>query len=174
MIGLVTSVVVLMPMAAPLIGGILDTLFGWESIFIFTAVLSVCGIRLGGARSAGNAARSPSEPGERSHFRADLAALAASPRFFGYALCAGFGSAPFFSLLGGAPYVVVSMLGRTSAEYGLWFFVPSIGFMAGNFAVVAAQRALRHRRVDLVGNCADHNRLPARASRSMSRFPAGR
>jgi DHA1 family bicyclomycin/chloramphenicol resistance-like MFS transporter len=27
------------------------------------------------------------------------------------------------------------MLGRTSAEYGLWFFLPSIGFMAGNFAV---------------------------------------
>ncbi len=27
------------------------------------------------------------------------------------------------------------MLGRTSAEYGLWFFVPSVGFMAGNFAV---------------------------------------
>ncbi len=41
MIGLVTSVVVLMPMAAPLIGGILDTLFGWESIFVFTAILSV-------------------------------------------------------------------------------------------------------------------------------------
>src|SRR3977135_3012321 len=39
MIGLVTSVVVLMPMAAPLIGGILDTLLGWESIFVFTAVL---------------------------------------------------------------------------------------------------------------------------------------
>src|SRR5262249_49077727 len=31
MIGLVTSVVVLMPMAAPLIGGVLDTLFGWEA-----------------------------------------------------------------------------------------------------------------------------------------------
>ena len=27
------------------------------------------------------------------------------------------------------------MLGRTSAEYGLWFFLPSFGFMAGNFAV---------------------------------------
>ena len=40
MIGLVTSVVVLMPMAAPLIGGLLDTLLGWESIFVFTAVLS--------------------------------------------------------------------------------------------------------------------------------------
>ena len=74
-------------------------------------------------------------PGQQSHFRADLGALAASRRFFGYALCAGLGSAPFFSFLGGAPHVVVTMLGRTSAEYGLWFFVPSIGFMAGNFAV---------------------------------------
>src|SRR5262249_47239618 len=40
MIGLVTSVVVLMPMVAPLIGGILDTLFGWEAIFVFAAVVS--------------------------------------------------------------------------------------------------------------------------------------
>src|SRR5262249_57431939 len=69
------------------------------------------------------------------HFGGDVAALAASPRFFGYALCAGLGSAPFFSFLGAAPHVVVTVLGHTSAEYGLWFFVPSIGFMAGNFAV---------------------------------------
>jgi MFS transporter, DHA1 family, multidrug resistance protein len=40
MIGLVTSVVVLMPMVAPLIGGILDTLFGWEAIFVFAATVS--------------------------------------------------------------------------------------------------------------------------------------
>src|SRR4029453_8813838 len=37
--GLVTSVVVLMPMIAPLIGGILDPLFGWEGIFAFTAAV---------------------------------------------------------------------------------------------------------------------------------------
>src|SRR6266508_2745476 len=64
-----------------------------------------------------------------------IVGVAASPRFFVYALCAAFGSAPFFSFLGAAPHVVVTLLGRTSAEYGLWFFVPSIGFMAGNFAV---------------------------------------
>ena len=32
------------------------------------------------------------------------------------------------------------MLGRTSAEYGVWFFLPSIGFMAGNFAVSRLSR----------------------------------
>jgi len=134
MIGLVTSVVVLMPMIAPLIGGILDTLFGWEAIFAFTAAVSfaICAWAMLDLPETRNLSLGPNS--ER-HFRADLAALATSPRFFGYALCAGLGSAPFFSFLGAAPHVVVSMLGRTSAEYGLWFFVPSIGFMAGNFAV---------------------------------------
>jgi MFS transporter, DHA1 family, multidrug resistance protein len=123
-----------MPMAAPLIGGILDTLFGWEAIFVFSAALSAlvfawAVIALPETRKIAALAT------ERKRFGADLRALAASPRFFGYALCAGLGSAPFFSFLGGAPHVVVSMLGHTSAEYGLWFFIPSSGFMAGNFVV---------------------------------------
>jgi DHA1 family bicyclomycin/chloramphenicol resistance-like MFS transporter len=142
MIGLVTSVVVVMPMAAPLIGGVLDTLFGWESIFIFSAALA--GVvfvwtvlmlpethrraRAAGAGGAGGA-------GARLNLGADLRALTTSPRFFGYTLCAGLGSGPFFSLLGGAPHVVVTVLGRTSIEYGLWFFVPVLGFMSGNFMV---------------------------------------
>jgi MFS transporter, DHA1 family, multidrug resistance protein len=134
MIGLVTSFVVLMPMAAPLIGGILDTLFGWEAIFIFVAVLSLT-VFLWAVIALPETRKVATAPSGGGHFRADLAALAASPSFFGYALCAGLGSAPFFSFLGGGPHVVVTMLERTSAEYGLWFFLPSFGFMAGNFAV---------------------------------------
>ena len=134
MIGLVTSVVVIMPMVAPLIGGVLDTLFGWESIFVFAAVLSFT-VFAWAVMALPETRRISTVPGEKSHFRTDLAALTASPRFFGYALCAGLGSAPFFSFLGGAPHVVVTMLGHTSAEYGIWFFVPSFGFMAGNFTV---------------------------------------
>ena len=134
MIGLVTSVVVLMPMVAPLIGGILDTLFGWRSIFVFAAALGLLVFVWAVIALPETRRYSPMSPAT-SHFPTDIAALAASPRFFGYALCAGLGSAPFFSFLGGAPHVVVTMLGRTSAEYGLWFFIPSIGFMSGNFAV---------------------------------------
>ena len=55
MIGLVTSVVVLMPMAAPLIGGVLDTLFGWGAIFVFTAAAERYGLRLGDAGVARDA-----------------------------------------------------------------------------------------------------------------------
>jgi len=37
MIGLVTTAMVIAPMVAPMIGGILDTAFGWEAIFLFIA-----------------------------------------------------------------------------------------------------------------------------------------
>jgi len=124
--------VVLMPMLAPLLGGILDTLFGWETIFMFTAGLSA--FVLAWAIIALPETRTV-VPSEQSRFTADVRALASSRRFFGYALCAGLGSGPFFTFLGGGPLIAVNMLGRTSAEYGLLFFIPSFGFMAGNFAV---------------------------------------
>ena len=78
MIGLVASVVVLMPMLAPLIGGVLDTLFGWESIFIFSAALSLT-VFLWAVAALPETRRFSGAPGERGHFRADLAALTASP-----------------------------------------------------------------------------------------------
>jgi DHA1 family bicyclomycin/chloramphenicol resistance-like MFS transporter len=134
MIGLVTSVVVLMPMMAPLLGGILDTLFGWSAIFIFVALFSAA-VFLWAALALPETRRFSTVPGANGQLVPDFKALAQSPRFFGYALCAGLGSGPFFSFLGGAPHVTVTMLGRSSAEYGLWFFLPSFGFMLGNFLV---------------------------------------
>ena len=139
MIGLVTSVVVLLPMVAPLIGGILDTLFGWESIFVFSALVAG-GVFAWAVLALPETRRASIAPDGHGHFLAEVRALCASPRFFGYALCAGLGSAPFFSFLGAAPHVVVGMLGHSSAEYGVWFFLPSIGFMAGNFAVSRLSR----------------------------------
>jgi DHA1 family bicyclomycin/chloramphenicol resistance-like MFS transporter len=134
MIGLVTSVVVLMPMVAPLIGGILDTLFGWEAIFLFTATLTVL-VLAWAFMALPETNRSLAATAAGVRLGREAAALATSGRFLSYALCAALGSAPFFSFIGGAPHVVVTMLGRTSAEYGMWFFAPAIGFMTGNFAV---------------------------------------
>jgi DHA1 family bicyclomycin/chloramphenicol resistance-like MFS transporter len=134
MIGLVTSVVVLMPMVAPLIGGLLDTFFGWTSIFVFVAALSLT-VFLWAALALPETQAPAVGHRERGRLLTDAGALFTNRRFLGYSLTVGLGCAPFFTFLGAAPYVVVGMLGRTSAEYGLWFFMPSIGFMAGNFAV---------------------------------------
>ena len=62
--------------------------------------------------------------------------------FIGYVLIAAFGSSTFFVFLGGGPHVIVTLMGRTSAEYGLWFALSSIGYMAGNFT--ASRLSMRH------------------------------
>jgi DHA1 family bicyclomycin/chloramphenicol resistance-like MFS transporter len=136
-LGLVTSAMVVFPMVSPLIGGILDTLFGWHSIFVFIAIVSFTVLAWAVAMLPETRPRAAatSTPG---HFLLDLRALMSSPRFIGYALM----GAAFYTFLGGGPYVVVTMMGRSSAEYGLWFAFSSIGFMAGNFT--ASRLAMRH------------------------------
>ncbi len=59
--------------------------------------------------------------------------LLRSAKFQGYVLIAALGSAPYFTFLGGGPYVVVTLMGRTAAEYGAWFALTSFGYMSGNF-----------------------------------------
>jgi DHA1 family bicyclomycin/chloramphenicol resistance-like MFS transporter len=131
MIGLVTTAMVIAPMISPLIGGILDTAFGWEAIFLFIAgfaalVLMWAALVLPETRPAGVA-------GAPAMLLRDWRALLADAKFHGYVLAGALGSAPFFTFLGGGPYVVVTLMGRSSAEFGLWFAVSSFGYMSGNF-----------------------------------------
>jgi DHA1 family bicyclomycin/chloramphenicol resistance-like MFS transporter len=132
MIGWVTMAMVIAPMIAPLIGGALDTALGWHAIFAFVAlfaavVLAWSALRLPEtrvARSGGGLAR----------LRADAAALLGDRAFLGYVAVAATNSAMFFTFIGGAPHVVVTLMHRTSAEYGVWFLIISFAYMVGNFA----------------------------------------
>ncbi len=132
MIGLVTTAMVVAPMIAPLIGGILDTAFGWEAIFVFIAGFSA--LVLVWAAAVLPETR-PAAALERGTLLRDWGALLVNAKFHGYVLAGALGSAPFFTFLGGAPYVVVTLMGRSSAEFGLWFALTSFGYMSGNFTV---------------------------------------
>jgi DHA1 family bicyclomycin/chloramphenicol resistance-like MFS transporter len=72
-------------------------------------------------------------PGARRGFFADLAELSRSATFWGYVSAAAFGSATFFAFLGGGPHVTITLMERSPAEYGVWFAVGSLGYMAGNY-----------------------------------------
>jgi DHA1 family bicyclomycin/chloramphenicol resistance-like MFS transporter len=131
MIGLVTTAMVIAPMISPLIGGVLDTAFGWEAIFVFIALFS--GAVLLWAMFVLPETRLASAAQTPATLLRDCGVLLASAKFHGYVLAGALGSAPFFTFLGGGPHVVVSLMGRTSAEYGFWFAVTSFGYMSGNF-----------------------------------------
>jgi DHA1 family bicyclomycin/chloramphenicol resistance-like MFS transporter len=141
MLGLVATVMVVVPMTGPLIGGLIDTAFGWKGILLFVAAASIAvlawaALTLPETRPVRDPSAAP------TGFLRDLTALSTSADFARYVLSAALGTATFFAFLGGSPYVVVTVMGRSSAEYGIWFAISSIGFMAGNFA--ASRWSLRH------------------------------
>ncbi len=131
-LGYIMMAMVIAPMIAPSIGGLLDWWLGWRASFAFVALF---GLAILAAAFA-----SLHETNLRRHTStrpADLLAafvrLLRLPAFNAYAWQGAFSSGVFFGFLGGAPYVMVEILGRTPAEYGLWFVVLSAMYMTGNF-----------------------------------------
>lgn len=140
MIGWVTMTTVVMPMLAPLLGGVLDTAFGWRATFAFLGVASLA-VLIWAAYALPETRPARRTDGRRVRFGSEAGALVASRSFIGYALCGALGCGAFFAFLGGGSHVVVSIMERSSAEFGVWFAVTSFGYMLGNF--VAARYSQR-------------------------------
>jgi DHA1 family bicyclomycin/chloramphenicol resistance-like MFS transporter len=133
MLGWVTMSTVVIPMFGPLIGGLLDEWWGWRSIFWFIGlsaliVVAWAAVSLPETRPPqAAAAMSFRQLGKESR------ALLSTPAFAGFALCAGMISGPYYAVLGGVPQVVITQMGRSPAELGVWFIMTSLGYMLGNY-----------------------------------------
>jgi len=130
MIGYVTMGMALIPMVVPMLGGFLDQLFGWQSVFAFTFVFGLAVTALLWA-DLGETNRTPS-----SSMMAQVAAypeLLRSPTFWGFSATAALGSGTFFAFLGGGPWVATHVLGMSPAAFGFYFGFISAGYVLGNF-----------------------------------------
>jgi DHA1 family bicyclomycin/chloramphenicol resistance-like MFS transporter len=119
-------------MAAPLIGGILDTHLGWEYTFVLTGVMAAI-VMAWVFGSLPETRPDHITGGGVRYMLHESRELLSDRKFIGYALVCAIGTATFFTFLGGGPHVVIGIMARTSAEYGLWFIATSGGFMLGNF-----------------------------------------
>jgi DHA1 family bicyclomycin/chloramphenicol resistance-like MFS transporter len=140
MISLVIAVMMIAQMLSPLIGGLIEAAFGWRAIFYALAALTIVtavGIAL--ALPETRWRNADSAPGG---FRTDIVHLARSRPFVGYVLCQMLASSIIFTFAGGGPYVVVTQMGRSSAEYGAWFASSGLAYLIGN--IVSARLSLRH------------------------------
>lgn len=129
-IGYVTMGMSVIPMLAPVLGGLLDEAFGWRANFAVLLAAGVAGWVIAFA-DMGETAK-----GGGLSLSAQIASypvLARSRVFWGYALAATFSSGAFFAYLGGAPFVGETVFHLRPAEVGYWFAAPSIGYLAGNF-----------------------------------------
>ena len=132
-IGYVTMVMVVVPMIAPLAGGMLDERFGWRSIFITGTAFGVAVLLYASLRLPETRASHGFGSGSLRHMFEAFPALISDRRFLGYAGALAFCSASFFGFLAAAPYVVVTAMGRTPDVYGAFFVLSAFGYMVGNF-----------------------------------------
>lgn len=134
MISLVIAVMMIAQMLSPLMGGLLETAFGWRSIFyVITAAAAL--VTLAAAIALPETRRVEAR-GAGAGFRADVSGLLRSRAFVGYVLCQVLASSIIFSFAGGGPYVVVTQMGRSSAEYGAWFATSGLAYLIGNLFCV--------------------------------------
>lgn len=130
MIGYVSMGMSLVPMIAPVVGGMLDEAFGWQASFVMLALSGAALFALIWFDMGETATTRASSL--TAQFR-QYPALLTSQRFWGYCLSAGFASGAFFAYLGGAPYVATTYFHMDAATLGLYFGAPALGYMAGNF-----------------------------------------
>ena len=132
MISLVIAVMMVAQMLSALAGGLLEVSFGWRSIFWFITASSL-GVAVLIAVALPETRRARSESGG---FRGDVGSLLRSRAFIGYVLCQMLASQIIFTFAGGGPYIVVTQMGRTTAEYGAWFATTGFAYLLGNVLCV--------------------------------------
>lgn len=130
LIGYIGMSMAIAPMLGPVLGGVLDTAFGWRAIFVFyalsgLALFAICWLDLGETKRV-NVQLSEVAP-------AGTSALIKEPRFWAFSLCGTFSVGTFYIFLTGAPLVALSQFGVSTAELGIYIGTITFGFMFGGF-----------------------------------------
>ena len=150
LIGAVATVMVAAPMVAPMIGGLLETAFGWKSIFAFVALATI-GVLLWAVVALPETRPDHITGGGARYILDETRALLKDRNFIGYVLQSSFGTATFFAFIGGAPHLVIGVMGLSAAQFGFWFMLTAFGYMVGNFTAARLSDRLGIHRMILIG-----------------------
>ncbi len=132
MISLVVAALMIGQMVSPLTGGLIETAFGWRAIFYAITIAAII-VAVGIAFALPETRR---DRAAGSGFRGDVGILIRNRAFVGYVMCQVLASQIIFTFAGGGPYIVVTQMGRTSAEYGAWFATTGFAYLVGNLLCV--------------------------------------
>jgi DHA1 family bicyclomycin/chloramphenicol resistance-like MFS transporter len=148
-IGQITAAMVVAPMIAPALSGLIVEFVGWRGIFALTA-LAAAGLAVWvGARLPETA-----PPGRRENPRETLLAfgLISRRRMFWAHTCFGACSlASFLFFVGAAPYVMEEAYGARPSVYGLFFIPLAATYMVSNMACGSMTSRFGGRRMIILG-----------------------
>jgi DHA1 family bicyclomycin/chloramphenicol resistance-like MFS transporter len=140
-LSLIGSVMALAPVLAPIAGGILQTGFGWRSIFVALVAAGMTGAAAVWLLLPETLETRATEPVSPSTMLASYRVVARNPAYLAYLGLATTSYAGLFAWISGASFVLQNLYGLTPFNFGLAFALGSVGYMTG--ATLAARLVMR-------------------------------
>lgn len=136
-LSLIGSVMALAPVLAPIGGGILQTVFGWRSVFLTLVLSGLAGVAVIWLLLPETLAARAAEP---VSFRSMLKSYRVVARNAGYLAYSGLATTSYaglFAWISAASFVLQNIYGLSPFDFGLIFAIGSLGYMTG--ATIAAR-----------------------------------
>ena len=130
-LSLIGSVMALAPVLAPIAGGILQTAFGWRSIFFTLVASGFVGIAIVWLLLPETLPRR-AEPLSLSSMLKTYRTVARNPVFLAYLALGTTSYAGLFAWISGASFVLQDLYGLPPFDFGIAFSIGSVGYMAGS------------------------------------------
>ncbi|WP_286239254.1 multidrug effflux MFS transporter [Neptuniibacter halophilus] len=150
-IGYITLAIALSQAIAPTMGGHINLHFGWQYLFHFSLLLSTVSWLIVLFMIPETANQRSASLRIDNILRQYWQVLQA-PHYLGYALSTTFIACAFYLFIGSAPYIVHQELGGSSADFGNWFLLVSLGFMFGSFNAARFSARLGTQRMIALGH----------------------
>lgn len=147
---IVAGMVVAM-MITPVLGGMLTDHAGWRSTFVLSCALGAALI----AAAWRLLPETHPAPDPASFRPAELlrayARLLRHPVYLGYTLMAAFSMAISYAFLSAAPHILVTQMGGSASQFGVWLLGVAAGFIVGNLAAARWTESIGRTRTILAG-----------------------
>ncbi|MEJ2622983.1 MAG: multidrug effflux MFS transporter [Pseudolabrys sp.] len=131
-LSLIASVMALAPVLAPMVGGVLQTAFGWQSVFATMASVGLSAVAVVWLLLPETLAERASEAISLGSMAKSYRLVARNPAYLAYTGLATTSYAGLFAWLSTASFVLQNLYGLTPFKFGVVFALGSFGYMTGS------------------------------------------
>ena len=153
-LSVIGSVMALAPVLAPIVGGVLQTAFGWQAVFLTLVVVGLIGMVIVWLVLPETLTRRATEPVSVGSMARSYRVVAREPAYLAYLAIASASFAGLFSWISGAAFVLQGLYHLTPFDFGLAFAIGSVGYMTGSALAARLVQKLGLDHVLGLGSCA--------------------
>jgi DHA1 family bicyclomycin/chloramphenicol resistance-like MFS transporter len=140
-LSLIGSVMALAPVLAPIVGGLLQTVFGWRAVFLTLVTAGLAGTGIVWLVLPETLNVRATEPVSMQAMLRSYRVVARHPAYLAYLGITSASYAGLFAWISGAAFVLQNLYGLTPFDFGFAFALGSVGYMSGS--ALAARIVIR-------------------------------